>query len=840
MIGAILLATALHVPASHFGGCWWSEYLPVEPGKRYSFKLRREDPPDKPIWVKAFFYDEDRYPIGYGRYPKEVGKDYYFNHTWPVDFSRGAEIYTPMPEARYMRMLFTSEGAINVENWWFEECGTSSVVRVDRKYSPSAWCIVVPDRESEPIDFAAKELQHWMKEIGSERPGIVRGKAPAGKRAIYLGHDFIKDDTGRFDAWRVTKRGNDLFLASGRDEGVINAVFDLLERNTDLVFARADVNDGTVFTKTNGIRFENCEFHVEPAFEWREFGATGYAGSHLPSYLWDRRNFCNTRGGGTAMSKSSTAVVNQWFYDRRLFYEIGGLIPNEKYFKDHPEFYGFRRGERVPYEHYGVQPCYTCEAGRREMAKNLIARFRRDRVSAVGTVSLGFGDTWDLCRCPACIAPVTLPSGRVLKDGDDDFRSYQYYRFLTALKDEIAKELPGLRYETLGYLYAAVPPPELRLPSDLSVTFCPYPKICRVPVYDDEHNARWHARSEAWARSGATMRIYEYYGNAFGSARPACDIIQKDLVYWNGLGYRGGIYTEMCPDLCERSANGKSLSDNWDFGLMENWVTARLFVDPTRDVARLRADFCRRAYHEAALLMAQFFGTIREEWFKDPKPQGWREDPVASMNRYVRSKGREKAMRELLVRAEATAGHPNSKALVHRTLEQFDRLVARANVVAPATVEIPYKAKTFELKVGETRFKAWHDNHALQVAFDQPGEAQAVVPVPAGVERFPKGAAAGVVIRPGKDLNLYYHFLVTPDGVRYDAKGYDLYWNSDGFKATAKRTEKGWRGLLSIPLGDVGVNPTVPGDVYLNFVSAALQEDAHRTESFKPYRIEAK
>ena len=309
MIGAILLAAALHMPATHFGGYWWSEYLPVEPGKRYSFRLRREDPPDKPIWVKAFFYDEDRYPIGYGKYPKEVGEDYYFNHTWPVDFRRGAEIYTPMPEARYMRMLFTSEGVINVANWWFEESGTSSVVRVDRKYSPSAWCIVVPDRESEPIDFAAKELQHWMKEIGSERPSIVRGKAPAGKRAIYLGHDFIKDDTGRFDAWRVTKRGNDLFLASGRDEGVINAVFDLLERNTDLVFARADVNDGTVFTKTNGIRFENCEFHVEPAFEWREFGATGYAGSHLPSYLWNRRNFCNTRGDGKGKTTAAIGLA---------------------------------------------------------------------------------------------------------------------------------------------------------------------------------------------------------------------------------------------------------------------------------------------------------------------------------------------------------------------------------------------------------------------------------------------------------------------------------------------------------------------------------------------------
>ena len=762
-----------------------------------------------------------------------------FYASWKKDCPNPAGLVVPTPETRFVRLLYVTRGAMNLSDWWFKECGTSSVVRVDRHWEKSAWCIVVPVRESERIDFAARELQHWMKEIGGERPLIVRGKPTPGKKAIYLGRDFLDEDTGRFDSWKITKRGGDIYLTASRDAGVVNAVFDLLERNTDLVFARAACNDGTVFTKTDGIRFTDCESHVVPAFELREFGNTGYAATHISTIIWKRRNFLNWEGGDDNLVEQH-AYKRLFFPDKDLAYEIGGLIPNKDYFKTHPEFFGFKETKREPYEHYGVQPCYTSKAGQREIAKNLIARIRKELTPGVRRVLLGFGDTWTLCQCPDCVKAVTLPSGRVLAEGDEGFRSYQYHRFLFAIAEEVAKAFPDLRVETSGYLYAAVPPPELKFPPNVEVIYCPYPKICRVPVYDDEHNRRWHERSEAWAKSGAAVRIYEYYGNAIGFARPACDIIQKDLRYWNGLGFCGGLYTEMSPDPCERNADGLSLSDGWDFGLMENWVTVRLFVDPTRDVAALRKDFCRRAYHEAAPLMEKFFGTIREEWFKDPKPQGWGENAVESMNRYVRAKGREKAMRELLVKAEATAKHPNSKALVRRTLEQFDRLVKRANDIAPETVEIPYKQKSFELKVGETRFKAWHDNSKLYVAFDQPGKAKSSTPSPKGIERFPDGAAAGVLIRPGKDPNDYYHFLVTPDGMKYDAKGYDLYWNSDGFKVSAKRTDKGWRGLLSIPLGDVGVNPTVPGDIYLNFVASGLQAGTHQTDKYKPYKIEAK
>lgn len=832
IVAALLVAAAIHVPAGRFGGACWSDYVAVEPGKSYRFRLNLTESPTNEICVRAELSDADRYPLSV------CTPSYNFKPGWPPEKNYFVQI-EPTAESRYVRFLFAMPAVVDLDipGWTLEEGKPTNVKPSDTTWRESPWCIVIPARESAPIDLAARELQHWMKEIGGERAAIVRARPADGKRGILLGRDFLKIDTGPYDSWLITKKGDNIHLAANLDEGVVSAVYDLLERNTDLIFARSERNAGTVFTKTDGMSFTNCTSHVLPAFATRVFGMTGRF-SDVATRIYQRRNFCND--GGCGANKFAYRIpCERWFFRRDLSYEFGRLIPSERYFDAHPEFYGMKEGKRQKYEHYGFQPCYTCEAGQREMAKNLRTVLAHDWMPGLRRVSLGYGDTWSLCTCPNCVKPVTLPSGRVLTQEDDDFRSYQFYKFAFAVIAEVAREHPELEFNVGGYLYAAVPPPELPFPKNVSVTFCPYPKCCRVPVYDDTHNKRWHERSEAWAKSGAIIDIYEYYGNAMGSARPGSDIAQKDLLYWNKLGFNARFYTEQPAD--ERYKD--PLDDpagEWDFGLMENWVMTRLFVDPTRDVEKLRDEFCRRAYHEGAPMMRKFFAVIREAWFADTEFQGWEEKASRSFSRYVRAKGKVEEMRDLLVKAEAAAQHPNSKALIEQTLKRYDWIIGVIKAKDPDPEVVPFKGRTLDAKVGETRFKVWHDNHFLSVAFDAPG------PIisdgrPASVERFPSGSGAGIVIDPRTGgYGNYFHFLVTPSGQKYDAKAYDIYWNSEGFIPQVKQTENGWRGLLKIPLADVGVNPTVPRTIGLNFIAKPLQPGSHRLDRFKSYNLEIK
>ena len=853
-----------------------SELLPVVPGCEYRFRMRRHGAPAANIDLRVLLYDEDLHLVREGEYPKE------WNVPWLTVYAnwdeeaqkRNWRTLVPRPGVAFAKLLVTSEKVARVAS--VEWVAPTNAPAAAPTPCDSPYEVVVPTRKSEPLAFAAAELRHWIRRISGKRVALVAADAvgPSAKKRIYLGRDFLKGDTGRYDSWRIAPgKGGDVFLAANRDDGVCNAVYDLLERNTDLVVARSERNPGAVvFTPDPGLAFTNVTSHVVPAFERRDFG---FVGRHFDpaTKLYCRRNFMNHVGGYYAkwhLFSAGTTV-----FRRVLFYEYGRLLPNETYFRDHPEFYGMREEKRRAYEHYGTQICYTNPEGRKEIAKNLIASIRRDIGPGVELVGVGYGDTWDLCRCPTCVKPVTLPSGRVLTEDDADFRSYQFYTFAVAIAKEVAREFPDLAFDSGGYLYSAIPPPELKFPKNYAVTFCPYPKVCRVPVYDETRNKKWRDASVGWGKSGAGVSIYEYYGDAISWPRPGADNAAKDMRWWLALGGFGTfMYCEMPPDYRDPAGTDKfGYAAAWDLSAMENWVMARLFVDPSRDVAALRRDFCRRAFRTAADDVLAFYAKIHERWYANPEYQGWGENAVNSMNADIRPKGLEKPLRELLVKAEAKADHPASKDLIRQMIRQWDVIVAAAEKAAPPARKIPYAKVAADALPGfadavwrdaraETNFtcklvrgatnlatrteaRAFHDNRFLYVRFLCEGKAGA-----SGAEKtwMPDGDSVAVFVRAGKDLHDYTQYRAYASGAGYDAKGYDGAWTAEGFRVKVDSQEKAWRAILRVPLSAAGVNPTVPGETFLDFVRTTGRGDAWRsyTTSGKsphapsvPYVIEA-
>lgn len=859
-----------------------TDFLPVTAGKTYRLKVRRQGPGLGNIDVGVLLYDEDLHLVREGELLPRMKRGFTCYSTWTdeVQARRWQDFEIPAGIA-FARLMVSSDRLARVASVVWDAVGGEALPAAAVPDSP--YEVVVPARVSAPIAFAASELRHWIRRISGRRAPLVQaaGVTSGAKRhRIYLGRDFLDEDTGKNDSWRLARRGDAIFLTASRDEGVCNAVYDLLERNSDLVFARSDREPGgVVFTPDPNLAFTNCTSHVVPAFARREFG---FVGLHFDpaTQLWCRRNYLNSRGAYYQkwhIASSATTV-----FRRSLTYEYGRLIPNETYFKAHPEFYGMREEARRPYEHYGVQVCYTSDAGRREIAKNLVAAIRRDIVPGVTTVRVDYGDTWDLCRCPSCVKPVRLPSGRVLTEDDPAFRAFQFYRFAFAVAAEVRKAFPELEFDSGGYLYSAVPPPELAFPPSYAVTFCPYPKVCRVPVYDVARNARWRAASEGWGRSGARVNVYEYYGNAIGWPRPGCDNAAKDMAWWLSLGYGNSMYCEMPPDNREAAVReGRGFAASWDVSAMENWVLARLFVDPARDVPALRREFCRRAFRTAAEEMLSFYGQIHARWYANPQYQGWGENPVQSMNADVRAANLAKPLRDLLVRAQAKADLPASKALVGAALARWDALVSAAEKAAPPPTRIPFAKVAADALPGfsdavwrtglsvtnfvfaqvrgttnlpvRTAARAFHDNRFLYVRFRCEGApARPTMPkaVRDGVaEAVRDGDSVGVFVRPGKDQDVYTQYRVFPDGTRFDARGYDGGWDAPGFAAAAAVQPGGWQAVLRIPLSAAGVNPTVPGETFLNFVRAtgtgagwraftSSGARPHATLSYKPYLME--
>ena len=121
------------------------------------------------------------------------------------------------------------------------------------------------------LRHAADELQLWVKEItGAELPIVqVASDCP---QHIYLGTTVVvlqrhaKDllTLDKTDGYAVRRDGNDLHIFGAMSKGVLNGVYRLLQRNTDIIWARPDTVIGTIFTVTPTLSLKENDYMDVP------------------------------------------------------------------------------------------------------------------------------------------------------------------------------------------------------------------------------------------------------------------------------------------------------------------------------------------------------------------------------------------------------------------------------------------------------------------------------------------------------------------------------------------------------------------------------------------------
>ena len=715
--------------------------------------------------------------------------------------------------------------------------------------------IVVPEAPSAEIRFAAQELQKWIARISGAEPGIYHAPTALDNHKIFLGKEFYAPAEdfrfiGNSDGWVVKQQGKKLFISGPEDGGVINGVFRLFDLNTDLIFPRPVLDGEALFTPDADLAFRKTDFRGRPSWNYRQFGLVNVHYDPQTS-LWGRRNYSNS--SGMFYNKYHILAYQDLFFAGVLSYEFGRFLPNEKYFEAHPEYYAWQEGKRKKYEHYGPQLCYTSPAGREALVRELLAQLEQDMTPRIRKVHFGFGDTWSLCNCPGCRKPIPLEDGTVLASDDDAFRSTQYFLYLNAIVEAMLEKYPHLEAETLGYLYAAVPP-KVKPHPKLTVIYCPYPKNDKVSV-NAKGNEKWGARSREWAKCGARVGIYEYWGDASDFPRPVADAAAENLRFWNSIGMHHFLSTETYPDVRRSSEKEDKLAGAWDVSAMEYWVLSRLMLDSTQSPQTLRDEYLKRVYGPAAVPIKEYYAAIRRAWHASGRISMYHDNAVQSMELYIRRTGLEKELRTKLESAEKTAKSPAVKQLVRDQRRRFEYLARTAALSNPDIFAVPFSggdakvlmdfessrwkqaSKIAGLKIaglrskdasGKTKVLLLHDHRNLYVRF------QCVEPDMQRLERqktpysgrFPSGDRAELFIMP-LDGKQYYHFAVTPSGVKYEAAGYDFRW-SIPWESVVRRDNSSWECIMRIPLETLGIRITV--NHKLKILPARYRGDAESGE----------
>jgi len=425
--------------------------------------------------------------------------------------------------------------------------------------------IVVADDAEESERYAATELAGFLRQITGATFEIQAPPA-AGQSRLLVGPGAAKSATADFstnglgsDGIVIRTVGDDLILAGGRPRGTLYAVYTFLEENIGCRWWSSKAS--TIPIKPT-LRIERLNVRYVPPLEYREtFWFDSFDGD------WAVRNKSNGNSERLDAKRGGKHTYEGFVH---TFFP---LIPPEKYFEDHPEWFSEIDGKRI---HERAQLCLTNEEMRAELIKNLKVRLRNNPAATIASVSQN--DWHGNCQCSKCAAiekEEGSPAGLML-------------RFVNAVAEDIEDEFPNVAISTLAYQYTRKPPKITKPRPNVIVRLCSIECSFSKPL-SDERNKEFRDDIVGWSKICNRLYIWDYTTNFrhYILPHPNLRVLGPNVKFFVDHSVKGlfeqGAYTSSGAEMAELRA----------------WVLAKLLWNPTLDGQELIDEFIAGYYGPA-------------------------------------------------------------------------------------------------------------------------------------------------------------------------------------------------------------------------------------------------
>ncbi len=456
----------------------------------------------------------------------------------------------------------------------------------------SPYRIVVSAQAPPAERRAAEELQRYVREIsGAELPirddsRAVRGPLVLIGRSRALARIAPSLPPRRLgpEGFVIETRGPHLVIAGGGQRGTMYGVYEFLER----LGVRWFTADVTRVPRLRSIPLGNLRVRQEPAFEYREpFFTEAFDRD------WAARNRAN--GDHARLDASTGGKVGYYPF----VHSFNQLVPPEKYFAEHPEYFslidGKRRAERS-------QLCLTNEAVLRIATETVDRWIAEHPEAAIFSVSQNDWEGW--CECDRC---------RRVEEEEGGAHSGPLLRFVNALADQIAKKHPGKLIDTLAYWYTEAPPLRVRPRPNVRIRLCPI-GICTAHSFSQcPRSAYFYRNLQAWAKITDQLYVWHYNTNFRHYLMPFPDLdeLAADIPLYRRTGVKGLFLQGAYPE-----------GGGGEMAWLKSWVLARLLWDPSRDAWKLVDEFLEGVYGRAAPLMRRYLDLLHAEVRPQPAGRG--------------------------------------------------------------------------------------------------------------------------------------------------------------------------------------------------------------------------
>ena len=454
-------------------------------------------------------------------------------------------------------------------------CAAAAMARVEIASRGHGRTVILTQPGATPAElYAADELAHWLGEVTGAKLEVQHDATHAPDAAIIVGPGPLASSLFPGIAFErlgpeesvFRTHGKRLLLAGGRPRGTLYAVYHVLR---DQVGIRWWTPWATHVPRRDTLILPDLNGTLKPAFEARDpFWYPAFDAD------WAARNGSNSqhsrideRHGGKVIYKG---FVHTFF----------PLVPPEKYFATHPEWYSLINGKR---QADGAQLCTTNPELRDFMVERVKEWLRESPEASI--VSVSQNDQAGPCQCPNCKAI----------DEREGSYSGTMIELVNYIADKIAPEFPNVAVDTLAYQYTRKAPKTVKPRPNVIVRLCSIECNFAAPL-TDKSNARFAEDIRDWNRLTDRLYIWDYTTNFahYVLPHPNYFVLGPNVRFFKEHGVRGvfeqGAYQSFGSEMSE----------------MRAWVLAQLLRDPKLDDRKLIAEFLDGYYGKAARPIGQY------------------------------------------------------------------------------------------------------------------------------------------------------------------------------------------------------------------------------------------
>jgi hypothetical protein len=379
----------------------------------------------------------------------------------------------------------------------------------------------------------------------------------------------------------MRSRKGRLLLAGGRPRGTLYAVYQFLQRFQGV---RWWSPHATSVPRRGAFQIPDLNEHGQPAFQYRY--PWWFDGVYSPQ--WEVRNGVNggvfgyyipgRLGGGVKYAHPPGFAST--FYN---------LVPPQKYFADHPDWYSLINGKRT---WVNGQLCLSNPALRRfvvERVKQLLREPQNANASIISVSQMDNGWSSE-CKCRRCLATDKAhggPSGSLLT-------------FVNYVAERIEPEFPQIAVDTLAYIYTLTPPTNLRARSNVIV------RVCLSPTHQGGHGPNqlqpinpdspyFRRVVDGWLRICRRVYIWDYVTDFHNYLVPLPNwfTLGPNLRLFQRCGVQGVFSEGACWGVGPNNGAGAEM------GELRSWLTAQLLWNPQQDDRALIREFLEGYYGRA-------------------------------------------------------------------------------------------------------------------------------------------------------------------------------------------------------------------------------------------------